>query len=774
MINEFNAEVNGYLLKDEAGNLQSITHFDEPYVCSAASPQLAAAEYLAKFSDKYGIGNAELTNLDRSADRDLADNKLELRFEAQKDMFDTSTVSYQQTFNGLPIWGAGVTVQIRQNPNRVLSSYATNHAEMTVNKPSATDMKKYKSVSVKELKTAFGWTDASKTLQVVNTEFYIYQFKAAERILAQDKDENGFCSHEDHIELPVLPNKIVEKAYYVAAKVLFKMTEGNEVVPYIALIDVATDAVLYLRSMSSNVSGFIFNSDPLTMSGNPANTTTATDVQLNPLRTLVTLQGLVAPVAGIQSLKGNFVEIKEIETPVLDAPTQPIGANFNYNVRTNEFSAVNAYYNNDRFFRLVTGMGFPATYWGTTVFPTPVDHRGLGAAINAHCVGNGTKGIGHTCYALAASAGTPIGIADDWRVVLHELGGHGILYCSVNSPNFGFAHSAGDSFAAILNDPGSVYSDRFVTFPWFAALIPRRHDRSVASGWAWGGASDVGGYSSEQILSSTMFRFYQSIGGDSINLATRHFAARMTAYLLLRAIGNLTPTHTTQTGTGLARVTAFYNELVTANIGDWTTEGHVGGAYSKVLRWAFEKQGLFQPATAIPPFTTAGAANAIDVYINDGRNGEYTYQPNFSANPNIWNRLSPDGSAAHQEPIVGAVNYAYVKIKNRGTTTAVGVTVKAFQTRARAGSEYPLDWVPMLTPILAAANVPANNTGEVLVGPFQWIPTQVGYECMTMVVEALGDGSNINSLSAGETMPEWRLIPNDNNIGQRKVAPKWF
>ena len=58
-------------------------------------------------------------------------------------------------------------------------------------------------------------------------------------------------------------------------------------------------------------------------------------------------------------------------------------------------------------------------------------------------------------FELADSTDTanPMGIATDWRVVLHELGGHGILYDHVAAPNFGFSHSAGDSFAVILNDP---------------------------------------------------------------------------------------------------------------------------------------------------------------------------------------------------------------------------------------------------------------------------------------------------------------------------------
>ena len=43
---------------------------------------------------------------------------------------------------------------------------------------------------------------------------------------------------------------------------------------------------------------------------------------------------------------------------------------------------------------------------------------------------------------------------------------------------------------------------------------------------------------------------------------------------------------------------------------------------------------------------------------------------------------------------------------------------------------------------------------------------------MFMVVSANGDASNISNLTAGDSMPEWRLVPNDNNIGQRNVS-RW-
>src|SRR5438132_9060484 len=40
-----------------------------------------------------------------------------------------------------------------------------------------------------------------------------------------------------------------------------------------------------------------------------------------------------------------------------------------------------------------------------------------------------------------------------------------------------------------------------------------------------------------------------------------------------------------------------------------------------------------------------------------------------------------------------------------------------------------------------------------------------------MIVSATGDASNVNNIAAGDSIPEWRLVPNDNNIGQRNVYP---
>lgn len=156
-------------------------------------------------------------------------------------------------------------------------------------------------------------------------------------------------------------------------------------------------------------------------------------------------------------------------------PPEAPGTNFEYDARANNFTAVNTYYHIDRFFCLAEDLGFTISgYFDGTRFPIPVDHRGRfgsldGIERNASCSGDG---IANVYFELADLTDTtnPMEIATDWRVVLHVLGGHGILYDHVNAANFGFAHSAGDSFAVILNDTDTKAVDRFESFPGSISL----------------------------------------------------------------------------------------------------------------------------------------------------------------------------------------------------------------------------------------------------------------------------------------------------------------
>jgi hypothetical protein len=800
MSQRFEASRNTYVEFDADGIVRGLLHFDAPAEIVATTPQLAAAGYLESFAELLGLEPGQLTRLSLSPGAQITRDGVEYRYLLEKQLDGITTVSYQQTVLSLPIWEAGLAIQMQNSPFRVLSCQSSRHPAVEVSPPSAAAVRRAEKLAEPELAGKLGIAESlsadkaarGEALRIDRRRLVVYQFErdnvfrdrpgtpVSER--PEEPALTGVSSQLPTLPLPPTPDSLQEGQHYVCLAVDFSLQMGNlGRLNWVALLEVQSLAVVYLRPFVDDVSGLVFSVDPDTTNGGPG--PTSSSAALNPVRVSSTLVGLNPPAAGTQSLTGDTIAMVDDEPPTIAPPTQPAGNNFDYEARTNDFAAVNAYVHCDEFFRIVDGMGFArSSYFGGTTFPTAVDHRGSysttnGVEINAHCVGTtGGSGIARTTFMLADTGNTtnPLGIACDYRVVLHELAGHGTLYNHVSSANLGFSHSAGDSVAAILNDPGSQAADRFETFPWEFANVSRRHDRTPAAGWGYEGSIalnpfnstlDPGGYNNEQILCTTHFRLYRSIGGDAADLPTKQFAARMTVYLILKAISTLTPT------TNPGNATGWVSALQTADRADWTSENITGGAYSKVIRWVFEKQGLFQPTGSATPNNNEGAPSAVDVYIDDGRGGEYPYQPVFWENQNIWNRTSPDGGTTHQDPIVGQANYAYVKIKNRGTQDATGVVVKGFHANPAAGLSYPIDWLPMTTTQLSAANVPANNGGEVTVGPFQWVPFHVGHECIFMIVSATGDASNVDNIGSGDSIPEWRLVPNDNNVGQRNVAP---
>jgi zinc metalloprotease ZmpB len=764
---------------------------EEHFHSSAVSARLAAKDYLNRHGDLIGTQARELNNLGRHPESDLTDAAVEYRFYAEKPQFGTTTVAYYQTVFGLPIWQAGLAVHMKHAPFRIVGAQTTRHAKVEITKPSVKARESLKHLNAETLAKLLGMTgnktdfDAA-SLRVLHRRLMVYRYEKSKRFV-QPRRRTG-ASHNklalDHPTLPLPPVKrgIKDGRHYVVAALDFRTVSRTfGVLHWIALVEAETLSILYLRALVDHACGMVFQADPMTLAGGPP--ATAESRSLNRLRSSVTLRGLHAPHAGTCALHGDIIQIRDFEPPPADPPTERRGRPFDYPARTNQFAAVNAYYQCDRFFRLVAELGFPRSrYFEPTKFPVPVDHRGRidtlnGIEINARCMGNSTAegGLLNVRFALADlhhTATDPLGIACDWRVVLHELGGHGILWNHINFGMFSFAHSTGDSFASILNDPDSRVrtSARFATFPWIR-FLKRRHDRKVADGWGWGGKMDLGvdpnrtidpkGYQSEQILSTTHFRMYRAIGGDSEQINMRRFAARFVAYLILRAVGSLTPAHPPE------HAAAYAAALMIADTFDWTSERQTGGAYAKVIRWAFEKQGLYQAKPAKRAVTREGAPPLIDVYIEDGRRGEYRYQPRYWNCRAIWNRRAADGGKTHQEPVAGAANFAYVKIKNRGRATATSVTVKAFHSKPSAGNVYPGSWKPMTTAELPVPDVPPNSARETTVGPFEWMPSEAGHDCMMMVATAPGDASNISHFEQGKTIPEWRLVPHDNNIAQR-------
>lgn len=781
--------------RDVDGRVRGLNHSGQQYgpLPNVLNARQLAERYVKDVAEIYGIESSWLEALNLAPAKTVEDAATQLRFVQQSAGKGALTVGFQQTHFGLPVWQGGFTVGMLSGPLRATSSLSTLHDRIDVSKPS-TDAKclagRIKPGALREILN-LRETKQDKRRTVVNSQRqWIYRYRASKRLpetppRIKATEQVGLLGSESPT-LPLGPvdERIVDGRHYVATEVLFELSMPHfPELHWRAFVEVDTCSVLYLRALIDACTGSVYLRDPLTETGDPSITACSPASDLDPLRTDVTLEGLTP--ASPQGLTGSYVTIEDDSSPAKTPPTvTPPPCDFSFSVPSNDFAAVNAYHHVDELFRLVESFGYsPVTdFFGGTTFPVPVYFFDE-ADVNAHAWPNASAtGLGKLTFGFA-QAGCPVGIATDWRVVMHEFV-HGMLDDRIHNGFLGFAHNGGDGFAAVYMDPGSQAPDRFLTFPWIPLLSTpsdpgnlRRHDRAVADGWAWGGTEDLGSYLSEQILSTTLFRAYRSTGGDSAYLGKQRYASRYVLSIMTHAMASL-PLFSTVQPTAVSYAQALMN----ADAGlpapyVFGGASSPGGTIAKVVRWSFMKQGLYQPAGAPSPVTSPGAPPEVDVYIDDGRHGEYEYLENFWETTDIWNLLAPDPGTVptdHQTPIAYQPNYAYVNVKNRGTQSATNVVVSGYHCRPSVGLLWPDDWQAMTT---ASINVPGTIApgDTVRVGPFEWTPSTVGHECMLMSVSATGDLSNVDTASglpcATGPTPHWRLVPFDNNIGQRNVAP---
>ena len=433
------------------------------------------------------------------------------------------------------------------------------------------------------------------------------------------------------------------------------------------------------------------------------------------------------------------------------------------------------------------------------------------------------------------SLAEPVGIAADARWIWHEIG-HVLLMASVGELELRFAHSPGDALAAIVADPNSKLAvpsldpnypeARGRTFPW--VFVPRRHDRRASRGWSWCGClhRDLAevpdseqprrkGYWSEQILSSSLFRLYRCLGGDTIevanraavNAAVRRSASHYSVYLIMRELQLLGTS-----GIQLANnPDQFVAALIHADEGTetWNVEyplksdettlspppveryERIGGCANKVILWAFEAQGLYAAPGQIT--NGPGLPPPVDVYISDDRETAVPTPDDFA--PGNYAPVSldwdPDQSGAGPRPAWQASdagirvqgNNIHVTVANRGSQPATNVEVSVWTCPWPAADPPPKwdfdpqnpqngPWKPC-TPPIVIANVGPNNT-DTQTADFSHTPPAGRYIVLAQA-SCPDDRANTDRLTTFHCSqlptPLRDLVPNDNNLGLRVVGP---
>ena len=677
----------------ETDAIESLEHLEQPYQADEPTdnPKALGSKYLHDVAHIYGIPKSMLENLNDPIRFEPIAEPTSLRFLDERTRAITTVVSYVQTVLGLPIWEAGFSITMLPNPLRVVSSTNSIQVNIKIEAPSK-QAPYYGPIDPSVLGKLLGLKGHSPTIG--DSRLLVYQYRLGGRIDIEEGEA-----------YPPLPNvTVTAEKYYVAREVFFTLglPEYGGDMSWRAFIEVDTGAVLFLRAgcASTSVTGYVFVKDPKTQDKDGPDATATTEA-LNKYRQTVTFE---VHDSDPQELKGEFIKISSKNAI---APTSTSDS-FEYDVTTDNFSAVSAYFQVDKLYCMVTSLGYDTNHiFSGTVnkpgFPIPSDFRGFHDKKNAKCYSNSDQtGAGGYEFGLIADsdANGPVGMADAPRISAHEFC-HALLWDARHSTNFQFAHSAGDSLASILNDPGSHAADRFNTFPW--AKGNRRHDRAVKDGWGWGGSEDRGGYRSEQILSTTLFHVYRALGGDSTERYqnTPTWASNYVVYLIIGGIASLTPSTNTK------NASSFATAMMNADSGTIGFDSEPGGSVRKVIRWGFEKQNLYE-----------GKPPAVDVYIDDGRQGEYQYRDVYWDTTDIWNRRSADSGTDHLNPKFGVDNFAYVCIKNRGTEATTNVTVSGFQcNKFNAGMTWPDSWEAMKTSTITLDDdLPSG--GVQIVGPF--------------------------------------------------------
>jgi len=408
----------------------------------------------------------------------------------------------------------------------------------------------------------------------------------------------------------------------------------------------------------------------------------------------------------------------------------------------------------------------------------------------------------------------PVGIAADARWIWHEIG-HVLLMASVGELEFRFAHSAGDALAAIVADPQSILALdarwRGATFPW--VFEPRRHDRCACRGWSWDGTLHYGmarvrnsrgarrkGYETEQILSSSLFRLYMCIGGNTVlvnspqkvgepDVDARESASHYCVYLIMRGLqilgaSDIVPTY---------KPDQFVSALIDADVGteNWKVEFppppdaatysflRIGGCVHKVIRWAFEAQGMYSNSSRIS--NGPGKPPLVDVYIESRRPsvtdgvqyGKGSYVPvSLDWGLDHYETTPPPAWQAARTAIYLQDGDLYVAVGNRGNQPADDVEVQVWWHEWHDG-EHPPKWEDAGWTDFDPADDPVQTIPpgqSITFGPFSFpdgapATRYIVFAQATCADDRANTDTATNLPCSRQATQLVDLVANDNNLG---------
>src|SRR3954453_6212982 len=103
--------------RDYSGQIRGINHLDKYRELEHLRCSEAATAYVRSIAEKLNIAPEALHGLDQPVSYlNPQRQPVEYRLSEKKALFDTVTYAYSQTYLNTPVWAAGITVTVTQEP----------------------------------------------------------------------------------------------------------------------------------------------------------------------------------------------------------------------------------------------------------------------------------------------------------------------------------------------------------------------------------------------------------------------------------------------------------------------------------------------------------------------------------------------------------------------------------------------------------------------------------------------------------------------------------
>jgi len=134
----YSPDLKAHLSFDADNTVRHIRHSQEFWLSEDPIPRQASIAYLYAVAETFKIPAGQLKNLHTQVSfLDPREQGIEYHLSEEKHLFDSTTVGYYQTYMNVPVWRQGLSVTIKQNPNRVVASVNISQDGITGTLPPA-------------------------------------------------------------------------------------------------------------------------------------------------------------------------------------------------------------------------------------------------------------------------------------------------------------------------------------------------------------------------------------------------------------------------------------------------------------------------------------------------------------------------------------------------------------------------------------------------------------------------------------------------------------